>query len=108
MNFFQMILKAKPNEYSRPQSSKNWGMCSGHCNQDSDISKTLKEAQLDILTSKACKLLGKSQRVNPNLELCAGKKQFFPAVSFYRMMYSENSEKFWFKLKVNFIILKCK
>ena len=103
-----MIFKARPNEYSRPQSSKNWGMCSGHCNQDSDISKTLKEAQLDILTSKACKLLGKSQRVNPNLELCAGKKQFFPAVSFYRMMYSENSEKFWFKLKVNFIILKCK
>ena len=104
--FIQMTLKAKPNEYSRPQSSKNWGMCSGHCNQDPGISKTLKEAQLDILTSEACKLLGKSERVNPNLELCAGKKQFFPTVSLYRMMYNQNSEKYWFKLKVNLTILK--
>ena len=105
--FVQMILKARPNEYSRPQSSKNWGMCSEHCNRDPGISKTLKEAQLDILTAEACKILGKSERVNPNLELCAGKKQFFPTVSVYRMMYSQNTEKYWFKLKVNLTILKC-
>ena len=95
-----------PNEYSRPESSKNWGMCSGHCNQHSHVSETLKEAQLDVLTPKECKLLGKSQGVDPNLELCAGKKLFFPTVSLYRMKYSRNRKIQRFKLKVRIKILK--
>ena len=105
-NLIQIILKATPNEYSRPESSKNWGMCSGHCNQRSRVSETLKEAQLDILTPKECKLLGKSQGVDPNVELCAGKKRFFPTVSLYRMMYSRNRKIQRFKLKVRIKILK--
>ena len=95
-----------PNEYSQPQSSKNWGMCSGHCNQHSRVSETLKEARLDILTPKECKLLGKSQVADPNVELCAGEKRNFPTVSVYRMLYSRNRKIQRFKLKVRIKILK--
>ena len=57
----------------------------------------LKEALLDILEPNECKLLGENLAADPNKELCAGKKKFFPKVKRFKRIYSKKKRTYWFK-----------
>ena len=90
-----------PREYSRPETSRNWGWCSGRCYTRSDLAQNIKETQVDVLSYKECKIMGKSQKVAPALELCAGKKREYPTIERYYRIKNKKNGAFWFKLKVS-------
>lgn len=99
MTFFQIVVR---NEYSKPKASQHWGFCSEKCyGNDENYSEKLKETKLDLLTNEECKILGKQQKANPDVEICAGKKTFYPKTKVYLRMQNKKG-KFWFKLVVRF------
>ena len=83
---------------SRPTASKNWGWCSESCYKKVEQAHKLQETQLDVLTSKACKIMGKEDKSNPHIEICTGKKRPYPTIETYEMM--ERSGHLWFERKV--------
>ena len=92
-------------EYSQPKASQHWGFCSEKCYAiDESYSQKLKETKLDLLTNEECKILGRTQRANSDIEFCAGKKNFYPKTNVYLRMQNKKG-KFWFKMVVRFKIV---
>ena len=56
-----------------------------------------------MLSAKACAVMGRTEKANPRLELCSGKKRSYPTVGVYHRKKSKNSEErgtYHFKLDV--------
>ena len=68
---------AKPKKhFGRPTASENWGLCSMNCNPIPANMKhhLIQEVQLSTLSNKDCATFGKTMKVVPRIELCAGNK----------------------------------
>ena len=83
---------------SRPTSSTNWGWCSKHCYKTSHVAQTLQEIKIDVLTSSACKVLGRAAKAKPKLEMCTGRKTPYPIIETYILL--KHSENTWYERKV--------
>ena len=68
-------------EMGRPTHDKNWAWCRSTC-QDvrPNLSKSLQETKLDLLTPEQCEDLGSAMETNGTTEICAGRKNLYPKV----------------------------
>ena len=96
--FEKEMKKLQYKSASRPTSSKHWGWCSNNCYLNSHGSQRLQEAKVDVLTSEACKVLGRVEKANPVLEICTGRKHLFPRIETYIRL--EDSVHTWYERKV--------
>ena len=94
-------------EAGRPSFTKNWGWCREACNNNQlALSDKLLETKLDILPPDLCQDLGKSLEANSTIELCAGKKNFFPSIMLFKRIKSPKTKSYYFKLlgkKTNYL-----
>lgn len=85
-------------EQAKPGFDKNWGWCRGTCYDiKHSLAETLQETKLDLLPAKVCEDLGGLLEVNGTLELCGGKKNYFPKIMKFKRIKSIKKGSYYFK-----------
>ena len=85
-------------EMGRPKVDKNWGWCRATClERTPSLANVLQETKLDILSQSECKVLGSEMGANVTMELCGGKKNYFPKVWKFKRVHSRRSNRYFFK-----------
>ena len=89
---------ATEQEMGRPSYDQNWGWCRATCqDRHHSLASQLQETKLDILSLRQCADLGKEMEHNRTLEICAGKKTFFPKVIKFKRVKRLKTRSYFFK-----------
>lgn len=79
-------------ESAKVSSFKGWGFCSKHCVIKDPLRNMLQEAKLRVVPKDYCLKLAKDVKVQPRIEICAGKK-VFRRKDRYKVYYKKSSKR---------------